>query len=239
MPSDSAKPVLLKKEQVEKASEVLSRAFLNDPELLHFVPDPVKRQKLLLSMFKLALAHAVDHGEVYAVSLAIEGVAVWLPSDAPELSFWATLRGGGLGLLFRMNRGFLRKMKEDEDFALKLRRQLAPSPHLHLDVMYQGARGDLLHGQGIARFDLGIGARFYAIVHLKLVGGEYIALIPIGIEDEGDTSRAIGVVFNGGHAARDAQLIALEVQHAQPSLGATAAVAYRYLSLVTSPRLPL
>jgi ribosomal protein S18 acetylase RimI-like enzyme len=135
MPSDSAKPVLLKKEQVEKASEVLSRAFLNDPELLHFVPDPVKRQKLLLSMFKLALAHAVDHGEVYAVSLAIEGVAVWLPSDAPELSFWATLRGGGLGLLFRMNRGFLRKMKEDEDFALKLRRQLAPSPHRYLAVL--------------------------------------------------------------------------------------------------------
>jgi ribosomal protein S18 acetylase RimI-like enzyme len=146
MKSSSA-PIRLEKEQVERASEVLSRAFRDDPELLRFVPDAPKRQKLLRSLFRMSLHHAIEHGEVYAVSPAIEGVAVWLPSVAPEISLWTLLRGGGLGLLFRGGWGLVRKMKEDEDFAHKLRRQLAPFPHCYLAVL--GVDPEL-QGQGYA-----------------------------------------------------------------------------------------
>ncbi len=134
MTSDST-AIRLEKGQIERASQVLSRAFRDDPELLSFVPDSQKRQKLLLSMFRVSLNHALGHGEVYAVSPAIEGVAVWLPSDAPEISLWTLLRGGGLGLLFRAGWGFLRKMKEDDNFARRLRRQLAPFDHWYLAVL--------------------------------------------------------------------------------------------------------
>jgi ribosomal protein S18 acetylase RimI-like enzyme len=135
-------PIRLEKEQIEPASQVLARAFLNDPELLSLIPDAQKRQRLLLYMFRIELNHALRHGEVYTVSPAIEGVAVWLPSTAPEISPWALLRGG-LGLLFKTNWGFLRKMKEDDDFARKLRRQLAFFPHWYLALLgvdpdYQG-----------------------------------------------------------------------------------------------------
>ena len=146
MESDST-PIRLEKDQIERASEVLSRAFRDDPELLSFVPDPLKRQKLLLSLFRVSLHHALRHGEAYAVSPAIEGVAVWLPSAAPEISLWTLLRGGGLGLIFRAGWGFLRKMKEDDDFARKLRRQLAPSPHWYLALL--GVDPEL-HGKGYA-----------------------------------------------------------------------------------------
>jgi len=125
----------LEKGQVEQASEVLSRAFRDDPELLSFIPDAPKRQKLLLSMFRVSLHHALRHGEAYAVSPAIEGVAVWLPSAAPEISLWTMLRGGGLGLLFRTGWGLLRKMKQDEAFARELRQRLAPFPHWYLAVL--------------------------------------------------------------------------------------------------------
>ncbi len=135
MRSDAAIPIMLEKEQLERAGEVLSRAFRDDPELLSLVPDASKRQKLLRSMFRPALRHALKHGEVYAASPAIEGVAVWLPSDTPEMSLWAMLRGGGLGLLFGAGWGLARKMKEDEDFAHKLRRQLAPFLHWYLAVL--------------------------------------------------------------------------------------------------------
>src|SRR4030042_4057476 len=101
MTTDSANIIRLVKEQVERASEVLARAFRADPERLRFVPDPTKRQKLLRSLFRVSLRHSIEHGEVYAVSPAIEGVAVWLPSVAPEISLAALLRGGGVGLLFR------------------------------------------------------------------------------------------------------------------------------------------
>jgi ribosomal protein S18 acetylase RimI-like enzyme len=127
-------PIRLDKEQIERASQVLSRAFLNDPELIQFIPDAQKRQRVLLPMFRVSLRHALKHGEVY-VSPAIEGVAVWLPSNAPEISFWAMLRGSGLGLLFRAPWSFLRKMKQDDDFAHRLRRQLAPFPHWYLAVL--------------------------------------------------------------------------------------------------------
>ena len=145
MESDLGGLIRLEKGQIERASEVLSRAFRDDPELLNFIPDPRNRQRLLLSMFRVALAHALRHGEVYAVSPAFEGVAVWLPSGAPEVSLWTLLRGGGLGLLFKTRWeflrnlktfwGFMRKMQEDDDFARELRRRLAPFDHWYLSVL--------------------------------------------------------------------------------------------------------
>jgi GNAT superfamily N-acetyltransferase len=128
-------PIMLEKEQIKPASEVLSRAFRDDPELLGFIPDASKRQRLLLAMFRVALHHAIEKGEVYAVSPAIEGVAVWLPWNVPEISFWRLVRGGGLGLLFRGGWRFLRKMQKDEDFARELRQRLAPFPHWYLAVL--------------------------------------------------------------------------------------------------------
>lgn len=135
MESDSVNLIRLEKEQIERASEVLSRAFRDDPELLSFIPDAHKRQELLRSLFRVSLNHAIKHGEVYAVSPAIEGIAVWFPSGVPEISLWTLLRSGGLGLIFKGGWGLLRKMKEDDDFARKLRRQLAPSPHWYLAVL--------------------------------------------------------------------------------------------------------
>jgi ribosomal protein S18 acetylase RimI-like enzyme len=132
--SDSA-PIRLEKKKIERASEVLSRAFRDDPELIQFIPEAQKRQRLLLPMFRVSLRHALKYGEVYAVSPAIEGVAVWLPSNAPEISLWAMLIGSGLGLLFRMPWSFLRKMKHDDDFARRLRQQLAPFDHWYLAVL--------------------------------------------------------------------------------------------------------
>jgi ribosomal protein S18 acetylase RimI-like enzyme len=152
-------PIILAKQQIEPASEVLSRAFLNDPEILQFIPDTQKRQRLLLAMFRVELGHALKHGEVYAASPAIEGVAVWLPWGAPQISLWALLRGGGLALLFKTSWGFLRKMKEDEEFARRLRRELAPFPHWYLavlgvdpDFQGRGYASRLLKG-GLARLD--------------------------------------------------------------------------------------
>jgi ribosomal protein S18 acetylase RimI-like enzyme len=145
MPSDSASIVRLEKEQIEGASQVLSRAFLNDPGLVRFISDAKKRQKLLRAMFRIELGYAVEHGEVYAVSPDIEGVAVWLHSTAPDISLRTLLRSGGLRLLLKTRWEllgvftafwrFIRKMKKDDDFADKLRRQLAPFDHWYLAVL--------------------------------------------------------------------------------------------------------
>ena len=127
--------IRLDKSQVRAASQVLARAFADDPELIQFVSEPRRRAELLHSMFRMELSHAILHGEVYAVSPKMEGIAVWLPSGAPDISFWTAVRGGGLALLFKGGREFLQKMKQDEDFARELRRRLAPTPHWYLAIL--------------------------------------------------------------------------------------------------------
>lgn len=154
-PKAKTGPILLGKEQIERAAEALARAFHNDPEVVRFLK-PEKRPKLLRPMFRMELYHAVEHGEVYAVSPTIEGVAIWMPSSAPEISLGTLLRSGGLGLLlktrwdFLLNLGtfwgFMRRMMRDEEFAKGLRQKLAPFPHWYLAVLgvdpdFQGRGG--------------------------------------------------------------------------------------------------
>ena len=127
--------IRLDKSQAKPASEVLARAFIDDPELIRFVTEPSRRVALLRSMFRMVVSHAVLKGEVYAVSPRLEGIAVWLPSGAPQVGFWTAVRGGGLTLLFKGGGEFMRKMKQDEDFARELRRRLAPTPHWYLEVL--------------------------------------------------------------------------------------------------------
>lgn len=135
MELDSDTTIRLEKSQAGPASEVLARAFTDDPALIRFVTGPGKRVELLRSMFRMVFFHAVAHGEVYAVSPGMEGIAVWLPSGVPGITLWEALRGGGLTLLFKGGIEFLGKMKQDEDFAHELRRRLAPTPHWYLAVL--------------------------------------------------------------------------------------------------------
>ena len=127
--------IRLQKWQVEPASEVLSRAFIDDPELVRFVPEQHKRAKLLPSFFRMTLNHGILHGEVYAVSPDMEGIAMWLPSGASDITLWTMMRCGGLAFLFKVSWKFLWKMKQDEDFVSKLRQRLAPFPHWYLAVL--------------------------------------------------------------------------------------------------------
>jgi ribosomal protein S18 acetylase RimI-like enzyme len=135
MPPDLEDLIRLDKSHLRPASEVLARAFLDDPEVAQFVPEAKKREELLRSMFRMVMGHAVLKGEVYAVSPRLEGIAVWLPSGAPGITFWTAVGGGGLALIFKGGMDFMRRMKQDEDFIKRLRRRLAPSPHWYLAVL--------------------------------------------------------------------------------------------------------
>jgi ribosomal protein S18 acetylase RimI-like enzyme len=135
MKSELSGLIRLDKSQAKPASEVLARAFIDDPTLIRFVADPGKRQEILRAMFRMVLSHAVGHGEVYATSPGLEGIAIWLPSGASGITFWEAVRGGGLALIFKGGMEFMRRMKQDEDFVRQLRRRLAPNPHWYLAVL--------------------------------------------------------------------------------------------------------
>jgi ribosomal protein S18 acetylase RimI-like enzyme len=135
MPSDLNDLVRLDKSQAGPASQVLARAFTDDPGYIQLIAEPGKRVELLRSMFRMVLFHAVLHGEVYAVSPRMEGIAAWLPSGVPDITFWEALRGGGLALIFKGGMEFMRRMRQDDDFMRELRQRLAPTPHWYLPLL--------------------------------------------------------------------------------------------------------
>ena len=63
--------------QSSQVSEVLARAFQNDPLLKYLVPDDARRVRLLPSFFSLVVRYCLRYGEVYT-NETLEGVACWL-----------------------------------------------------------------------------------------------------------------------------------------------------------------
>jgi ribosomal protein S18 acetylase RimI-like enzyme len=125
----------LNREHVRPASEMLTRAFFNDAETVYFLPDAGKRARQLPYLFRSAVAHGIYHGEAYATSPDLEGVAIWIPSDMLDIPFWRLLMYGGLTALFKVSPRTLWGMKSTDNYISDLHRRLAPFPHWYLSVL--------------------------------------------------------------------------------------------------------
>src|SRR5690606_14947230 len=108
--------------------------------------------------------------------------------------------------------------------------QLGPAPRDQLDAVDVEARGDVAERHGVA--DAGL-HRFGAaaddrLPDLQAVGGDDVALDPVGIFDQGDMAGAVGVVLDPHDLPLDAvAVLALEVDEAVAALGPAAAAARR------------
>ena len=91
---------------------------------------------------------------------------------------------------------------------------LAAFPRLELDVVDEGSFGDVLELAAIAGFDVGRFARDDDVAHLEALRLDDVALLAVGIEDEGDVGVAVGIVLDGLDDAFDPVLIATEVDEA-------------------------
>ena len=60
---------------------------------------------------------------------------------------------------------------------------------------------------------------------VRRFGREDVALLAVGVVEQGDVGRAVGVVLDRGDAGRDTVLASLEVDLAVQALGSAAAVA--------------
>ncbi len=83
MPENNKTILRLKAHQLDQASEVLGRAFHNDQGLEYLVPNEAKRARLIPSFVNRVVHYCLLYGEVYT-TLAVEGVACWLPPDRPK-----------------------------------------------------------------------------------------------------------------------------------------------------------
>src|SRR6267142_5349984 len=103
--------------------------------------------------------------------------------------------------------------------------QLRAPTLLQLDVVHEGADGDVPDGQRVARQDVRLRAGHHDLVHLEAVRRDDVALLAVAVVQQRQPRRAIRVVLDRRHPRRDAELFAPEVHVAQHPLGPAPAMA--------------
>jgi ribosomal protein S18 acetylase RimI-like enzyme len=82
--------VRIGKERLQEASDVLARAFHDDPAWVWLVPDPQRRAELLPWLFRIGFD--VTAADVWATPGPVLGAARWLPPGRQTMRVGATLR---------------------------------------------------------------------------------------------------------------------------------------------------
>jgi ribosomal protein S18 acetylase RimI-like enzyme len=145
MPELKGDVVRLSKHQIGQACEMLSRAFFNDPKMLHLIPDIAAKKELSRNLFEFELQYGMNYGDVYTTPPAIEGVAVWLPSSKSEVTFWRAFRSGGMRLQKQLGKTVMDRLMSFSAAVDNLHKKHAPYPHYYLffigvDPVYQKKR---------------------------------------------------------------------------------------------------
>jgi ribosomal protein S18 acetylase RimI-like enzyme len=82
--------VRIGKERYGEASDVLARAFFDDPAWVWLLPDAQRRARLLPWLFRIGFD--VTAADVYVTVGPLLGAARWLPPGRPSMRVGATLR---------------------------------------------------------------------------------------------------------------------------------------------------
>jgi ribosomal protein S18 acetylase RimI-like enzyme len=88
---------------LDRASEVLGRAFYNDPDTVKILSDDDVRKEKLKHFFRCFVKFGIIYGEVYAPSPDLEGISVWVHSSTKDMTFWRNVKSGFLGLMFKVS----------------------------------------------------------------------------------------------------------------------------------------
>ena len=81
--------------QTEVASEVLGRAFWDDPMSMYLLPDEGHRTKALPAMLGTGVRLGFGNGEVWTTPGSVEGAAVWIAPGRQEFSDEQVAAAGG------------------------------------------------------------------------------------------------------------------------------------------------
>ena len=121
--------------EIQRASQVLARAFRNDPLASYLSPAVSRRESLLRRFYRWLLRYGVRYGEVHATSDDLEGAAVWLPPEDGRRALLRMARAGALLLPLTVGpRFFLRSWRYSRHVG-GLRLRYSPFPHWFLQLL--------------------------------------------------------------------------------------------------------
>ena len=91
--TESIEAVRLVASQKDRATEVLARAFQDDPAYEHVFPDSHERSRSLRLLCGAVVGYSLKYGTVHTTP-AVRGAACWLSPGNTEVTFWRMLRTG-------------------------------------------------------------------------------------------------------------------------------------------------
>ena len=121
----------LKHIPLNKAAEIISRAFHDDPLYSYIIPDESERRKYFPYIFKAYIWYCLHFGEVYASSPNLEGIALWVPSEFAYITPERSKECGDEVYFYRLGRKYLKRLSITSH-ANDIHEQLMKEPHTYL-----------------------------------------------------------------------------------------------------------
>ena len=119
---------------LNKAAEVISRAFYDDPLYSYIIPDESERRKFSPYIFKAYIWYCLQFGEVYATSPNLEGITLWLPSEFSYITPERAKECGDEVFFYRLGRKYLERLSVTAH-PNDVHEQLVKEPHIYLMVI--------------------------------------------------------------------------------------------------------
>ena len=129
------KLIILSKEQIKPASQVISKAFFDDPLMVYLFPKPKERKMKLESMMELLIRIGIKYGVAHATSSNLEGIAIWFPSNRAKISPIMGLLNGGISYFFKLGIKAVKKQNGFYNYVFSKHTKLIPSQHWYLSII--------------------------------------------------------------------------------------------------------
>ena len=125
----------LPRNHLRRAAEACVQAFVDAPHIAAFFPDESRRAHDAAALFEMRIRYGMQKGEVYATSSKLEGIAVWIPSNAAVMTIWGQIRAGGMRLYQTVGRDAVARMTHVEQHNDRFRGRAMAEPFLFLSIL--------------------------------------------------------------------------------------------------------
>jgi ribosomal protein S18 acetylase RimI-like enzyme len=124
----------LQPDQIDTVSQVLTRAFLDDPMMEYVVPDEEKRKRHLPWFFRLAARYASRYGEPFTTD-NVDAGALWLPPGETIIPTMRLVRMGMLNGFFKFGPSSFMRFLSVLTHLEHLHKRDVPPEHWYLFVL--------------------------------------------------------------------------------------------------------
>jgi hypothetical protein len=124
-------PIPLVAQQHKLASEVMGKAFHNDPLWKYLIPDEAKWARAVSLSMNILVRYSLLYGKIYTTP-TLDGVACWLPPSETTPSISRLVRIGVRSVPFQLGLTGFRRYLAIENYCGKVHKSIVPGTHWYL-----------------------------------------------------------------------------------------------------------